>query len=193
MAVTPASLTAAILAAGNAVYPGSVNLPKIATAIGNAVPSWLPIPTNVLTQGVTAGTAGAGTTQGKMIFVASGQVTAAFSAAGLTGQAFSGLATAVENGTSSTLNASAQYSGTSAGVGAGTDTTKISLSNAATLIALMLSNLASVGITGPTQAQLGTALGNGISTLVQTGFGFGGVAGAGSPVPASGTSVSVVF
>lgn len=194
MAVIPSALTGAIMAAGNAIYPGSQNLPKIATAIGNAVPSWLPIPTNVVAQGVTAGTVGAGTTSGKMAFVPTGLiVTGAFSAAGLTGLAFSGIATAVETGTASALNASAQYQGTSAAVGAGTDATKISLSNPTTLIALMLSNLAAVGVLGPTQAQLATALGNGISLLVQTGFGFGAVAGASGPSPAAGTSVSLVF
>jgi len=193
MAVIPSALTGAIMAAGNAIYPGSLNLPKVATAVGNAVPSWLPIPTNVLTQGVTAGTVGVGTANGKMVFLPTGQVVAAFSAAGLTGPAFTGLATAVETGTASTLNSSAQYSGTSAAVGAGTDATKITLSNPATLIALMLSNLAAVGVLGPIQAQLATALGNGISTLVQTGFGFGAVAGPSGPIPAAGTSVSLVF
>lgn len=193
MAVISGALTGAILAAGNAIYPGSANLPRIATAVGNAVPAWLPIPTNVLTQGVTAGTVGVGTTNGKMTFVASGQLTASFSAAGLTGPSFAGLAVAVETGTASTLNASAQFSGTSAAVGVGTDTTKVTLSNSATLIALMLSSLSSAGVLGPTLSQLGTALGNGISALVQTGFGFGAVAGATGPIPAAGTSISLVF
>lgn len=194
MAVTPAALTGAILTAGNAIYPGSPNLPKIATAVGNAVSSWLPIPTNVLTQGVTAGLSGSGTTQGKMIFLTANFVPAAMAAAGLTGPAFTGIGQAVEIGTVATLNASSQYSGTSAGVSSGTDVTKISLSNSATLVALMLSNLAGAGVLGPTQSQLATGLGNGIATLVQTGFGTGGVAPVTpAPTPGAGTSVSLVF
>jgi hypothetical protein len=75
----------------------------------------------------------------------------------------------------------------------GTDATKVSISNAGTLIGLLIPNLQGAGINGTLASQLGTGLGNGLSTLIQTGYGIGGVIGSASPVSASGTSIALVF
>lgn len=194
MAVVSAAITGAIIAAGQATFPGSQNLPRIASAVGKTLPSWLPIPTNVLAQGVTVGVAGAGNVQGKM-FVLNGAalVVAGLNQAGINGPAAQGLGTAVGSGVASVLNSSLQYSGTSPGVGVGSDSSKVSLSNSATLIALLLTNLQASQVNGQQAPRLATGLGTGISNLVQTGFGIGGVTGSPSPVAASSTSVSLVF
>lgn len=193
MAVIPNALTGAILAAG-AAFPASKQLPQIATAVGNSVPAWLPLPSNVLSLGVTVGLAGAGIATGKIFVIPAGQVVGAVSAAGLTGPVARNIALAVEQGTAALLNASAQYLGVSIGVSAGSDVTKVALSNPATLISLLLANLAAAGLTGSNQPLFATGLGSGIASLVATGFGFGGVAPVvPAPAPSAGVSTSVVF
>lgn len=194
MAVVSAAITSAILAAGQGIFPGSQNLPRIATAVGRSLPTWLPVPTNVLVQGVTTGVLGGGTVNGKL-FVTGGAalVVAGLAAAGMTGPAASGLGTAVGSGVASVLNSTAQYTGSSPGVGVGSDVSKISLSNSGTLIAILLGNLQGAGVNGPLASQLATGLGTGIARIVQTGFGFGGVVGSPSPIPAVSTSLSTVL
>lgn len=194
MAVVSAALTSAIIAAGQATFPGSQNLPRIASAVGKSLPQWLPIPTNVLAQGATVGVAGVGTVNGKM-FVLNGAalVVAGLNQAGISGPSAQGLGTAVGSGVASVLNSSMQYSGTSPGVGSGADTSKVSLSNSGTLIGILLANLQAAQVNGQQAPRLASGLGLGIANLVQTGFGFGGVAGSPSPVPAVSTSISLVF
>lgn len=189
-----AAITGAILSAGQARFPGSQNLPRIAAAVGRSVPLWLPLLANVTTQGVTVGVAGAGAVNGKL-FVSGGAalVVSALRQAGMIGPAATGLGLAVGSGVSTVLNASAQYLGTSAGVGVGTDASKVSFTNSATLITLLLANLRAAGVRGPQGPQLATGLGRGIAQLVRTGFGFGAVVGSPSPVAAVSTSLSTVF
>jgi hypothetical protein len=194
MAVVSAAITSAILAAGQGIFPGSQNLPRIASAVGKSIPSWLPLPTNVLVQGVTTGVLGGGTVNGKL-FVTGGAalVVAGLASAGMTGPAASGLGAAVGSGVASVLNSTAQYFGSSPGVGVGSDVSKVSLSNSATLIGILLGNLQGSGVNGPLASQLATGLGTGIAGIVQTGFGFGGVTGSPSPIPAASTSLSTVL
>jgi hypothetical protein len=194
MAVVSAAITSAIIAAGQATFPGSQNLPRIASAVGKSIPQWLPIPTNVLAQGATVGVAGAGTVQGKM-FVLNGAalVVAGLNQVGINGPSAQGLGTAIGAGVASVLNSSMQYSGTSAGVGVGADVSKVSLSNSATLVGILLANLQAAQVNGQQAPRLASGLGLGIANLVQTGFGFGGVTGSPSPVPAVSTSISLVF
>lgn len=193
MAVASAAITGSILAIANASFPGTKNMPLIATAVGNAMLSWLPIIINVLNQGVTVGVAGSGSVNGKMFFTPNGATIGTLQAAGINGINSTGIGTSVENGTAAILNSSAQYTGVSFGVGVGGDVSKISFANSATLIGILIGNLQAAGINGTLAAQLGTGLGNGLATLVATGYGFGGVAGSPSPIPAVGTSISVVF
>lgn len=193
MALTAPVISGAIIAAGAGVFPGSQDIPKIAQAVGLSVPTWIRLPTNVLSLGFTAGIAGVGTATGKAFFVPGGQIIAALNGSGLNGQAAQGIGAAVETGLSVALNSNSQYIGVSIGVGTGTDVTKVSLSNPATLIPILLGNLQAVGIAGQQGPQLASGLGTGIAALVATGFGFGAVAGIPGGVPGTGTSVSTVF
>jgi hypothetical protein len=194
MAVVSAAITGAILSAGQGNFPGSQNLARVASAVGRTLPLWLPLLTNVNVVGVTSGVAGVGTVNGKL-FVSGGAalVVASLRQAGLGGPTATGLGLAVGTGVSAVLNSSAQYLGVSFGVGVGADASKVSFTNSATLIPLLLSNLRAAGVQGPQGPQLATGLGRGIAQLVQTGFGFGAVVGVPSPVGAVSTSLSTVL
>lgn len=193
MAVTAPAITGAINGIAQATFPGNKHMPLIATAVGTSMQAWLPVIKNVITTGVSIGVAGGGTVNGKMFFVPSGATIGTLQAAGINGINATGIGTSVENGVALILNSSAQYTGAVAGVGVGTDVTKVSLSESGTLIGILIGNLQAVGINGVLASQLGTGLGNGLGTLVQTGYGIGGVVGSPSPVPASGTSTALVF
>lgn len=194
MAIASAAVTSAILAVAQGPFPGSQNLPRIASAVGRSLPIWLPLPTNVLVQGVTAGVAGVGSVNGKL-FVAGGAglVIGALAQAGLTGPTGTGIGTAVGTGVVTALNSSAQYTGISAGVAVGTDTSKVSLANSASLTAILLPNLQAAQVNGPLASQLARGLGAGIAQLLFTGFGVGGVVGAPSPISTVSTSINTVF
>jgi hypothetical protein len=194
MALTTASMTGAIITAAQARFPGSQVTPKLAAAVSRSVLSWISVSTNVTVQGVTTGTAGAGSVNGKLGFSGPANlVSAALTQAGVTGPTAPGIGGAVGRGVLATLNASAQYTGASVGVGTGSDVSKVSNSNSATLIPILLANLGSQSVGGASASQLATGLGRGIADLVKTGAGAGGVVGIASPVAAAGTSVSVVF
>jgi hypothetical protein len=194
MAITTASLSGAIISYGQARYPGSQVIPKIAPAVARSILSWVSAPVNVTVQGVTAGTAGVGTVNGKILLTgAPNLVSLALQQAGVTGPSSSGVGLSVGAGVLSTFNASAQYSGASAGVGTGSDTSKVSNANSAALIPIILGNLNAQAVAGVSNTTLATGLANGIASLLLTGTGLGGVVGSASPVGAAGTSVSVVF
>jgi len=185
----------AILLAGQGTFTGSTVLPRIASAVGSSIPSWIPVPTNVTVQGNTVGVAGAGTVNGKLFFVGQGAalMIAGLSSAGLTGTSATMLGTAVGNGVYLSLNSLAQYTGTSAGVGVGADASTIPNANEATLLPILQANLAGQTILGQNSAQLAQGLSRGIADIVKTGVGVGGVTGSPSIVAATSTSVSVVF
>jgi len=195
MAITTAALTGAITAVAQAQFPGSQVTPQLASAVSRSVIAWISTPTNVNVVGVTAGTSGTGSVNGKMQFTGpgGGLVLPALNAAGVKGPSSTGIGTSVGAGVLSTLNASAQYSGASFGVGVGTDVSKVVRANAATLIPIMLGNFQAQSVGGPNGPQLARGLSNGIASIVLTGTGFGGVVGLGSPVGGTGTSTSVLF
>jgi len=194
MALTIPSLTGAIIAVAQAQFPGSQVTPKLAQAVSQSVISWISVPTNVTVQGVTAGTAGAGSVNGKLTFSGPASlVSSGLTQAGVTGPTAPPIGGSVGRGLLATLNSSAQYTGASAGVAVGTDVSKVSNANAAALIPLLVANLGSQSIGGTSATQLAAGLGRGIADVVKTGTGFGGVVGVPSPTGAVGTSVSVVF
>lgn len=194
MALTTASLSGSIISFGQARYPGSQTIPKIAPAVARSVLSWVSVPANVTVQGVTAGTAGVGTVNGKLgLTGAPNLVSLALQAAGVTGPSSAGVGLSVGAGVLATFNASAQYSGASAAVGTGSDTSKVTRANAATLIPILLANFTAQQVAGVSNTTLATGISNGIASLLLTGLGLGGVVGSASPVGAAGTSVSVVF
>lgn len=182
------------MAVGAAIFPGSQNLPKIATAVGLSVPAWLPNPLNVLALGGTVGLSGGGTVLGKMFVTPAGQISAALTAAGLVGMNSPLLGLSVEQGFAAAFNASAQYVGVSIGVSAGVDVSKVINSQGALLIPILQANLLGAGISGATAPQLAVGLGLGISALVLTGIGVGGVIPlAPAPAPGVGISISTLF
>ena len=194
MALTTASLSGAIISFGQARYPGNQTIPKIAPAVARSVLAWVPAPANVTVQGVTAGTAGVGTVNGKIQLTgAPNLVSLALQAAGVTGPVSPGVGLSVGTGVLSTFNTWAQYTGASAGVGTGSDSSKVTNANPATLIPILLGNLTAQAVAGTSNTALATGLANGIANLLLTGLGLGGVVGSASPVGAAGTSVSVVF
>lgn len=194
MSLAPPAITGAIIGVGSAIFPGSQQLPKIAVAMGNSIPAWIPSPVNVLANGVTVGLSGGGTVQGKMFFSPGSFYPAGFTAAGYTGPTAPILGAAVEAGMAVALNAAAQYAGLSVGVSAGADVSKITRALALTLVPILAGNLTAAGISGPTMPQLALGLALGTSGLVLTGVGVGGVIPvAPAPAPGVGTSISIVF
>lgn len=168
--------------------------PRLATAVARSILSWVSVPANVTVQGVTAGTVGVGTVNGKMTFSgAPNLVSAALAQAGVVGPTSPGQGLAIGSGVLAVLNSSAQYAGTSAAVGTGSDISKTSNANPATLIPILIGNLGSQQVAGSNQPRFATGIANGIANLLLTGTGLGGVVGIASPIGATGTSVSVVF
>lgn len=171
---------------------------NLAAAVGQSVEEWVKTGGITLT-GVTTGTAGGGTvsnTPGAFLsFVPQplpvNAATAAVSILGSTGQY---AAAAIGIGVVNALNSSAGYAGVSIGVGAGTDVSKVTSANAASLTNLLTARLAGVGIVGPVALQFAAGVGSGLATLALTGTSPvpGIVKGAISPSAAFGNSSSTV-
>lgn len=195
MALTNTAIAAAILTSAQSRFPLSQSFPNIAQGVSNAIVAWISNPLNVQVQGSTTGTAGGGTVAGKMLFPLPGGpiVVGGLSQAGITGVTAAGVGAAIGSGVAQALNAGAQYQGTSAGVGTGSDVSKVARANNATLQPLLVSNLAGAQVKGVTAAQFAVGLAIGIANLVLTGTGTGGVTGSASAVAATSTSISVIF
>lgn len=195
MALSTETINGAIMAVAQARYPFNKSMPSIARGVANAIMAWLPNPVNVQAQGVTVGVAGAGTVAGKIFMPSPGGpiVANGLRQSGVIGLTAPGVGQSVGTGVAQAFNSSAQYQGTSAGVGTGADTSKVIRANKATLQPLLISNLQGAGLQGVSVARFSVGLALGIADLLLTATGVGGVTGSGSPVPASSTSISVVF
>ena len=194
MALTTPSLSGAIISFGQARFPGSQVIPKIAPAVARSILAWVSAPVNVTMLGITAGTAGTGSVNGKVTLSGPPNiVSAGLAQAGVTGPSSAGVGLSVGAGVVSTFNSSAQYTGASIGVAAGGDTSKVTNANLAALIPILLANLSAQAVAGVNNTSLATGLATGIANLLLTGAGLGGVVGSPSPTAAVGTSVSVVF
>ena len=192
MALTSTLITNSILAAAPELQ-GFV-WKQLAAAIGVGVVSWVRVPTNLSLLGATSGVVGSGQVLGK-VFVSPAPLPVNLSTAGhsLLGPNAGQVARAVGVGVATAFNASAQYRGVSVGVGVGSDTSRVLLSNGVSLTTFLVSSAAAMGIQGPNMQVLASALGNGIAALLLTGTGLGAVTGAGGPSAAIGTSKSSVF
>jgi len=191
MPLTPPIISAAILAA-TPDLPGP-NFQQLSVLLGVAITAWALLPANVVVQGVTTGTVGAGSVFGKLTVVPNPlPVNAAFVGAGLLGPNGQQVARGVGVGVAMAFSTSGTYVGASAGVGAGTDVSKITFANPTTLTAAILAAAPGVGFGGPNIAQFAAAVGTGVAALLLTGTGVGGVAGPSGPAPSAGTSVSKV-
>lgn len=191
MPLAAPAITSAILGANpSLVGPAWV---QTTTALGIAIQTWAVIPANVVLIGSVSGTVGGGAVTGKFFMnPAPLPVSGAMAAAGLVGPQSQQVALAVGTGVGTSFNASAGYVGTSVGA-IGVDVSKVTFANPATLIALITSNFAAVGIAGPVAAQLAVGLGNGIAAMVATGGGTGVAAGAPGPSPGTGVTRSSLF
>lgn len=197
MPVLAPNVTNAILAAGAATLNGPV-WQGIAGAVGLSVAQWVSTG-GILLTGVTTGTAGGGkvgNTPGVFLFfppqpLPVNAATAAVTILGSTGQY---AAAAIGIGVANALNSSAGYAGVSIGVGAGTDVSKVTFANAASLTNLLTAHLAGVGIVGPVALQFAGGVGSGLATLALTGTSVvpGIVTGVPSPSVSVGSSSSKV-
>ena len=197
MAISAALMIGALNSAGQAFMPGSSQFPKIATAVGTGIKSWI---STITVNGATAGVAGSGTVQGKVLFSPAQQIIASLSSIGFAGPTTPKIASAVQSALDGYLNSSTQYAGASAGVAAGTDISKVTGSQPGaiaipfTLAFYIYTSLTAQAATGPKIPQLAQGLANGIAIFVATGTGVGGVVPIiAAPGPAAGTSISVMF
>lgn len=188
MALSSATLTSALIAAGPPEVNG-LNLSYVASVIGQAVYSWIIVPSNVYLSGTTVGASGLGTVVGSLAVPPNqALVSAGLSAAGVAGQASPNLAKMLAVGLSVGLS-SAQYTGPSVGVGSGVDTSTVAIANS-----LTLSTLLSAQFTGSSGSQVSAGIALGISNLLLASTGAGVVTGPSSGSPTTGVSpLSSVF
>jgi len=191
MALTPAIYYAELAAfrAAGAFPFGGTAFDKLAWAIAKAMGTWGP---TVQLQGVTAGTAGAGTmavpltrvilTPNAPLFIGG------MASAGMVGPLSLSLSTVVSLALASAISKFGQYAGASVGVGVGADVSKVVRADQASLTGLILAQLGP----GPAAPQMAKGLAAGISLLLLTATGAGTVVGSVSPAAASGTSTSVL-
>ena len=192
MPINAPVIAQAIIAAGPDIV--GVSWPRLATVIGIAVATWAVVPANLSMQGVTTGTLGSGTVTGKFYVVpAPLPVPAAMALATVLGVRAPSLARALGMGVAAAFNASASYTGVSAGVGTGSDVSKVVLANGPALVLALQAAAVSSGLVGVALPTLFAGVGPGIANLLLLGTGTGVVTGAGSPASGVGSSTSVVF
>lgn len=190
MPVSGSAITSAIIASAPTLLGPSFR--GIAKAVGKSVATWIKIRTNVLVVGSTTGAAGAGNVTGKLFFLPTPSMNAAFSANGLLGVQAQPVATAIGTGILTSLNATAGYKGNSTGA-IGADISKVVMANPATLVPILKANLGSQRLIGMTTSQLSSAIAAGTVGIVLTGTGTGVSVGGAGPAPSTGISSSKVF
>jgi hypothetical protein len=189
MPVNPTLIANAILAAS----PDLTGLvwPSLCQAVGIGVSTWIVgNPANFALTGVTVGTVGTGSVTGTLVFPP--QPALVLAQMTETGVLASRIGESIAFGVSTGLTGS-QYVGVSTGVGTGTDTSFVSLSNGATLTASLLLACQGLSLVGVDIPNLCVGLGNGLAAMLQLGTGVGVVAGPSGPAPSTGVSLSTVF
>jgi hypothetical protein len=189
MAVTPAKVSAAIMAAGPSLQGPTFK--QLCVGVGLGVTNWSVVPANLKVRGVVTGGLGAGTVKGKLVIPPNvAPVVASVAGVTLVGPSAAQVATAVGLGVANAYSATGQYIGVATAVGV--DISKVVFANPGALIAALTSGLASQGMVGPTASQLCNGLGAGLATMFLTGAGVGTSVGP-SGFPGAGTSVSWVI
>lgn len=191
MPLPPPVITSFILTCGPDLT--GVSWARLASVVGVAVSAWALSPSNVALQGVTAGAVGAGTVFGKVFITPAPIIVPTSALAVLFGNMAPSVARAVGLGVAAAFNSSALYQGASAGVGTGTDLSKVSLSNGPALVLALNAAAGSMTLAGVDVPRVMVALGTGVANLVLTGTGVGTVAGPVGPSPGAGTSTSWVL
>jgi len=172
----------------------------LAPAISTAIFTWAVVPSNITIAGLTTGNAGSGVSSGFLTVPPNPTAVASvFAGNGMVGPNAVSLARVIGVGIPIAFSTSAQYTGPSIGVSAGTDISKIVAVNVATLIPILLSNMQAyfggvVGISAPT---LANSIAISMNILLSAGFTTPGT-GIVIPVtplagPSAGTSISTLF
>ena len=201
MALFPPLIQAALLA-NRACAPNPFNgvaYTNLAAGVAQAVSQWaVGQPYNLALTGASVGSAGAGTIAtvlSKIIVPPTvDPMRIALAGAGLNGPLGESLAISMALGIAEAFSLYAQYTGTSVGVGVGSDTSKITVANAPALIGILEEALPGAGLSGPALHQMTVGLGNGISALLLLGGGTAAVAGVPTvpTAPAVGSTNSVM-
>lgn len=166
---------------------------QMAWAIATAMVAWGP---TVVLRGVCAGTAGAGAISSpttKMFLPPNPPlVIAGLAEAGMVGPLGISIGTVVGLALPKTISVAGNYVGGVLGVGAGTDLSKVTQADAATLASILLPLCMTFLGPGSGAPQLSQGLSLGISKLVLTTTGAGTVVGPTSIIPGAGSSTSVM-
>jgi hypothetical protein len=183
-------------AAGGLAFNGAA-FDSMARGVANGVCQWgINQPANLALVGIASGTVGVGVINQattKLVVPPNIQaVSSALTGAGMVGPLSTSLAIVTALAISQAFSSSGQYHGVVAGVGVGTDVSKIIVVNATTLIAALMLNLAATGGSGPALTMMAIGLGNGIAAELALGAGAGAVTGIPLPGPGTGPSTSVV-
>lgn len=188
MPITPPAITTAILQAAPGLQGPSWYL--LAGCVGQAVAAWALTPTSVALTGVVTGTVGSGTVFGKLLLAPTAlPLPATLAAAGIYGVSAPQMAIGIGVGVSSSLNATANYTGVSTGA-IGTDASKVVVADPASLTSILTSICVSQGLVGPQAPLLSTGIANGIAAILLTGGGIGVASGVAGPAPGVGSSLS---
>jgi len=166
---------------------------RLASGIAQGIVQWgVGQQQNLALTGVAVGSGGFGVINppATKVIVApnSGTLITALNGAGIKGMSSTSLAVAVANGISMAFSAYGQYSGVSSTVGVGSDTSRITVANATTLIGIFKGTLGA----GLSIEMLSIGFGNGIATMLLQGTGLGSVSGIPTPYAASGMTVSMM-
>lgn len=167
-----------------------VSTQVFANAIALSIGTWARVPSNIILKGITAGSAGVGTVNGKLT-VQSSTVSyeTAFTSHGLVGLHKTPLSLALSKAVAISFSAS-KYRGTSQGVGMGTDVSKIVFVNKSALVSILNSIFASNNIKGINAPVLALAISTGVQQQLLQGIGKGVVVGSASSSPSVGSSNS---
>lgn len=195
MALSTAILAAAFQAsrASGAISLMGQDFDRLAAGIAQAVVQWgVGQAQNLALTGTAVGSGGVGSivTATTRISIPQnfGVMLGALRGAGVQGPTGVSLASAISNGIATAFSTSAQYAGVSSSVGVGSDISRITVANAATLVSMLNTTLGN----GPSIGILSSGLGNGIAALLLQGVGFGTVTGVSTPYTASGATFSTV-
>lgn len=199
MALTPPAFFQDLMTArAMAPFPLlGANFDRLAQAVSFAIPSWaVGQQTNLALTGVAAGNTGAGTinpvTTRLFIVPNVPAMLAGLHSAGMKGPMAQSLATIMAIGIATTFSKIGQYAGTAAGVGVGTDSSKISKANVATLTTTLEVFMATFMGPGPANTMMAEGIARGVTDMLKSGTGVGMVVGTPAPYPGSGPTNSVV-
>jgi hypothetical protein len=199
--LTPLTIYGALMSAsasGPFAFAG-VAYERLAQGLASALFSWgINQPQNLALTGLVTGTTGAGTILpfgSKITLVANpAAVQAGLTGAGMAGPLAGSLAVVVASGLAQAFTSSGQYQGVSATVAVGTDVSKVTVANTASLVGILNSTLAATCGSGPALPMMASGLGVGITNLLLLATGTAAVTGVPTvpPAVATGATTAVV-